>query len=822
MSSRLETRDAVRKRAVTKRTERRLSTRPRFIELPPSDYKVVQGGGDASRAGRSVARRVGDLIATSIKEFRINEELSRENRWMMLDDYRFKVGQQWTPEDRDIREGDDRPCLTVNRIPQFIRQVANSMRINRTTITFAPFGGGASRDKANALEAVARSIDANSDSDVAWSTAIDHQLTMGLGWVRLTAEWDGVESWTQSCRVRRVRDPLSVYPDMSAVEADRSDMRVLHIVHVMSGDDFTRQFGLQPSAESIEIAANSQTGRTASMSGQRVIVFERYWLEDVDAVLCKMSDDSSVWETELAKHTELFLAEHRDDGAEPPTVVRRRKVKKTILKWCMHTTQRLLEGNDALDDGRVLPGDRIPLIPVIGDESFLDGAVDIRGMVRDAKDPARMANFWASSVAEYVALTPKAPWVAAAGQIERYLEQWNAANQTPQSALRYDPMAVGGMLVPPPERTQMEISGIQGLSMGLSMSHQDLMAVMGLYEPSLGQSRSPSESGRARESLQKQGDLANSNYQDSVQWAKRSLGRLLLKWIPVVYDVARLMHLEGGDAAVEEAVVYTGAHNAPKPGEFKNGNGEAITAIYDLDGIYDVAVVTGPNVRTQREQTVAWLLDLFKVFPPLAEIGADVLLEYSDSPAAQILAARAKKMLPAQFQEDKGGENDPQALSQKLAQSQQQLQQMGQAMQEMATIIKEKVVDTQAKRDVAIIAANAAENVARMRFGSTLLQQQAAIEAQRTDAAAAHVREVALKGMDVEAAMLQQVADQLHASASQAADQQHEGQMTAMGQSHEAGMQAGQQVHEQQMTAAQQQQALEAEQAAAAEEGATE
>jgi 1-acyl-sn-glycerol-3-phosphate acyltransferase len=35
-----------------------------------------------------------------------------------------------------------------------------------------------------------------------------------------------------------------------------------------------------------------------------------------------------------------------------------------------------------------------------------------RGMVRDAIDPQKMYNFWASSIAEAVALAPKAPWVA--------------------------------------------------------------------------------------------------------------------------------------------------------------------------------------------------------------------------------------------------------------------------------------------------------------------------------------------------------------------------------------------------------------------------
>src|SRR5262249_1051192 len=149
-----------------------------------------------------------------------------------------------------------------------------------------------------------------------------------------------------------------------------------------------------------------------------------------------------------------------------------KELRKKTVKWALHNALDILEGNEDRTEGRELPGDRIPLFPLIGDERDIDGAVDYRGMVRDAIDPQKMYNFWASSIAQAVALAPKARWIAAKGQIDQYRDDWKDANRKPKAVLFYDPKAVGGELVPPPQRNVAE-PAIAAMVQGLSESDRD-------------------------------------------------------------------------------------------------------------------------------------------------------------------------------------------------------------------------------------------------------------------------------------------------------------------------------------------------------------
>jgi hypothetical protein len=77
---------------------------------------------------------------------------------------------------------------------------------------------------------------------------------------------------------------------------------------------------------------------------------------------------------------------------------------------------------------------------VLGDEIDLDGRVDYRGIVRDARDQQRLYNFHVSSLVEAVGMAPRAPWVIAAGQFDGFEKIWKTANTEPHAYLPYKPL----------------------------------------------------------------------------------------------------------------------------------------------------------------------------------------------------------------------------------------------------------------------------------------------------------------------------------------------------------------------------------------------
>ena len=52
----------------------------------------------------------------------------RQNRLDALDDLKYLAGDQWPQEVREAYEEDDRPVLTINRLPRFVRQVTGDIR----------------------------------------------------------------------------------------------------------------------------------------------------------------------------------------------------------------------------------------------------------------------------------------------------------------------------------------------------------------------------------------------------------------------------------------------------------------------------------------------------------------------------------------------------------------------------------------------------------------------------------------------------------------------------------------------------------------------
>ena len=65
-----------------------------------------------------------DILADAKEAFRLCEEREADNRREALDDLKFaRLAEQWPADIRKAREEDGRPCLTINRLPAFIRQV---------------------------------------------------------------------------------------------------------------------------------------------------------------------------------------------------------------------------------------------------------------------------------------------------------------------------------------------------------------------------------------------------------------------------------------------------------------------------------------------------------------------------------------------------------------------------------------------------------------------------------------------------------------------------------------------------------------------------
>ena len=157
-----------------------------------------------------------EFLNTAHARFRTIVDAEAELRKNMLEDLKFRASEQWPESVRTMRNTDNRPCLTVNRIPQFIRQVTNNQRASRPAIAVSPTGDSADPDVAEVIQGLVRHIENKSDADVAYTTAGDHQATMGRGYVRVITDYvdDDPLNMNQEVRIERVGNPFAVYMDL--------------------------------------------------------------------------------------------------------------------------------------------------------------------------------------------------------------------------------------------------------------------------------------------------------------------------------------------------------------------------------------------------------------------------------------------------------------------------------------------------------------------------------------------------------------------------------------------------------------------------------
>lgn len=610
--------------------------------------------------------------------FRESADATDAVRQRMVADLRFASGgdEQWIvggSNFAEIRRKSGRPVHTVNRIPGFVKQVTNAIREARTGIEYIPVDDEADQETAEVLQGLARHVEQNSMADIAYETAMEHQVRAGLGWFYARTDFVDDGSDEQDILIERVRNPLTIYWDPACQRWDFSDARYLFRVEDLPLETYRRLYGQDAPIASLEEFTSTGAHASYWRFKDRIRVAEVYYIEHVPRQLVALADPGG---GEPTKH---FLDEIPQEvlsaAAQMNAVAPVRTVSVPVVMWAKVNGIGVIDGNKDKTAGRRIPGRWIPFAPVIGDEQDINGDVDYRGMVRDLRDAQMMVNFWQSAITEAIALAPRAPYIVSAGQLGDFKDIWDNANTASFAYLPYETEDVAGHLVPPPQRNVME-PAIQAMVLALQIAENHLRALAGFYdvEP---RERKQEQSGRAILARQQQGERGNGHFHGNLSRAIRHMGRILLAQFPEVYDTARVKRIIGADENERNVVVYSGEENKPQQPVVPKGRQEPLRQ-FDLSvGRYDVRTTVGPSYPTRRQEGLDKLTELAKVNPLVGQAGADLIVGMVDSPGSRELSQRLKKM-PQIAQLISQDEGDPQT---KIVQLQAQMSQMGQLLE---------------------------------------------------------------------------------------------------------------------------------------------
>jgi len=155
-----------------------------------------------------------DIILEARKSFERHRDWWDHNQKCARDDLRFgRLGEQWPEAMKQKRERENRPCLTYNKMPSFIRQVVNDARQNKPAIKVHPQDSHSDPEVAEIYNGLIRNIETLSDADVAYDTAIEQAVTTGFGFWRINTDYTTDDTFEQDIVIERIANQFTVYPD---------------------------------------------------------------------------------------------------------------------------------------------------------------------------------------------------------------------------------------------------------------------------------------------------------------------------------------------------------------------------------------------------------------------------------------------------------------------------------------------------------------------------------------------------------------------------------------------------------------------------------
>ena len=355
----------------------------------------------------------------------------------------ISVQGPWSNEDRDARKGSGRPCIHLDQLNQFLAQINGNARKSKRAIKAIPKGNGANDQDAKKRSAAIMGIEERSQAQPIYLGAFQSQIERSYGFSVLRTEYKDDSSFDQEILIKPIMNPDTVLLTPYYKQPDASDITEGFILDLITKKQFKEKY---PKAKVTDFGDEDLNDSTITD-----------WIKD------KYVQRAEFWKIQSALKKLLLI--ETDKGpivfTEDEWKVAKEKgatglVKRERTVEIPSVFQYMTNGVEILDK---IPwdGSRIPIISCLGPERWTtEGGTAKRqllSMVRFARDPQMLLDYFASGECEEAGMVPKAPFVGAVGQFETDRETWDEITKVPHSTAQYDlVLDAGGAVAPPPAR----------------------------------------------------------------------------------------------------------------------------------------------------------------------------------------------------------------------------------------------------------------------------------------------------------------------------------------------------------------------------------
>lgn len=535
-----------------------------------------------------------------------NREMAKEQR-----DFVDDPQGQW--ESNVVNSMSGRPRYTFDLCNPIVDQLSGMITQSDFDIRIKPSGGEASKDTAQVMDGIVRTIENLSDASTIYSSSARNMIVSGISGWRVETDWVNSVSFDQDILVKPINNfEDRVWFDPSTENQNASDAEYCFILTEVGLERFKSDY---PDA----VAGTIQgSGSNFSCHSRETATVGEFLYKERKPVELVLMSNGHVYEVD-----DDFEKVEDDLKASGITEVRRRKKEKVVVKM------RLFGESGWLSEATDTPFEWLPVIPAYSNFNIIGGQLKYKGVIRNLMDSQRVFNYAKSREIEEGALAPRAKFWMTDKQIsgnERTLATLNV-NADPVQQYNNDAEVPG----PPQQLGGAHIN--PGLSKIAAEAADSINKISGVFSSNLGDNPQM-QSGVAIGLQQSKGDISTVKYFKALEIAIQQTARVILSAIPRVYDTKRTLNIVSKDGSESEITVNDVVIDAQTGSRVELNNLSS--------GVYDATVSAEPSFKTRQMETVRAITEIARISPEILSAGADVMLNSIAAPGIDVLAERVR------------------------------------------------------------------------------------------------------------------------------------------------------------------------------------
>jgi len=389
------------------------------------------------------------------------------------------------------------------------------------------------------------------------------------------------------------------------------------------------------------------------------------------------------------------------------------KEEREVKRW--QVTKYIVSGKEIIKSYPIA-GPNIPVVPVYGERTTVEGEEYYEGIVRLAKDPQRLRNFQMSYLADIVSQSPRNKPIFFPEQIAGFKSMYeiNGSDNNYPYLLQNRKTEQGEDLPIGPAAQMPDQNIPPALAANIQLSRE---AVEDVANPALPQNLSdPDLSGKAVMALQSRLDQQNYQYQHNLKFAKRRDAEIWAGMASEIIDTPRNVMIETPDGQTKQVQIMETVIDS------ETGEAVVINDVSNLD--FEVYAEIGQEYQTQKQQTREELIAIASGLDPADPLRKIVMmksLELMDGISLDDVRAYIRKQLlimgikepeteedqaMLQQEQEKGKQPDPSMV---LAEAE-GMKAQADVMREKRGMVKDKADIINKRTEIQIDAFNAKTN----------------------------------------------------------------------------------------------------------------